>query len=78
MEIESSDEEEAADNTGSVMNPCEQHLQSGLQNATNRYFRSLFINRVLCVYYSTLCFRFLLFVKSFCVVYTLTESNVGD
>ncbi|KAG0590484.1 hypothetical protein KC19_1G103000 [Ceratodon purpureus] len=36
MEIESSDEEEAADNTGSVMNPCEQHLQSGLQNATNR------------------------------------------
>jgi hypothetical protein len=37
MEIDSSDEEEeAADNTGSVLNPCERHLQSGLQSTVNR------------------------------------------
>ena len=37
MEIDSSDEEEeAAENTGSVLNPCERHLQSGLQSTVNR------------------------------------------
>ena len=43
MEIDSSDEEEeaAADNTVSVMDPCE---QSGLQSAVNRCLRSLWIN----------------------------------
>lgn len=79
MEINSSDDdEEATNDTRTAMNPCEQQCQSGLQSAVNRCLRLLSINHLsCCVLFDYLLFL-LPFIKSFWVVYNLTESNVGD